>query len=68
VSIVPQLELPSCPPGGCIVVTAVLFELGDNLTQDNAWLAPLFEAMPYSEGVSRRMQHRDRPASGLDVV
>lgn len=35
-----------------MVVTAVLFELGDNLTQDNAWLAPLFEAMPYSEGVS----------------
>uniref|UniRef100_A0A383VPS2 Carbonic anhydrase n=1 Tax=Tetradesmus obliquus TaxID=3088 RepID=A0A383VPS2_TETOB len=50
VSLVEQSQLPSCPPGGCVVVTAVLFELGDNLTQDNAWLAPLFEAMPYSEG------------------
>ncbi|WIA20305.1 hypothetical protein OEZ85_006137 [Tetradesmus obliquus] len=49
VSLVEQSQLPSCPPGGCVVVTAVLFELGDNLTQNNAWLAPLFEAMPYSE-------------------
>jgi hypothetical protein len=50
--VVPQSQLPSCPPGGCIVVTAVLFELADNLTQDNGWLGPLFDAMPYTEGVS----------------
>ncbi|WIA40595.1 hypothetical protein OEZ86_013935 [Tetradesmus obliquus] len=55
VSLVEQSQLPSCPPGGCVVVTAVLFELGDNLTQDNAWLAPLFEAMPYSEGESSHL-------------
>jgi hypothetical protein len=52
VSVVEQSQLPACPPGGCIVVTAVLFELGDNLTQDNPWLGPLFDAMPYTEGVS----------------
>ncbi|KAF6251162.1 alpha carbonic anhydrase [Scenedesmus sp. NREL 46B-D3] len=50
VSVVGQSQLPSCPPGGCIVVTAVLFELAEDVTQDSAWLAPVFDAMPYTEG------------------
>lgn len=53
VSVVQQSDLPACPASGCIVVMAVMFELADQLTQDNTWLALLFDQMPYKEGVSK---------------
>ncbi|KAF8055645.1 CAH2 [Scenedesmus sp. PABB004] len=48
--LVSRAKLPACPPGGCLVITAVLFELDPDMDADNAWLAPLFEAMPMHEG------------------
>lgn len=35
-----------------MVVTAVMFELSDDLTTGSNWLEPLFAAMPLNEGVS----------------
>jgi hypothetical protein len=35
-----------------MVVTGVMFELADDLTTGNDWLEPLFQGMPFSEGVS----------------
>lgn len=52
VSVIPQSALPACPPEGCVVVTAVMFELSDDLTSGSSWLEPLFAAMPLNEGVS----------------
>lgn len=52
VSVIPQSSLPACPPEGCVVVTAVMFELSDDLTTGSSWLEPLFAAMPLNEGVS----------------
>lgn len=52
VSIVSQDVLPSCPAKGCVMVTAVLFELADDLTTGSDWLEPLFAVMPVNEGVS----------------
>jgi carbonic anhydrase len=52
VSVVSRAVAPACPPSGCLLVTAVMFELADDISQDNPWLEPLFEAMPLSEGVS----------------
>lgn len=54
VSLVSQAVLPACPKEGCVVVTAVLFELSDDLTSGSDWLEPLFAAMPVNEGVSQR--------------
>lgn len=51
-SIVSQDVLPSCPAKGCVMVTAVLFELADDLTTGSDWLEPLFAVMPVNEGVS----------------
>jgi hypothetical protein len=48
VSVVPQSAVPSCPLEGCILVTAVLYELDDgDLQANNTWLEPLFNIMPY---------------------
>lgn len=51
-SLIKQSDLPACPPEGCVVVTAVMFELSDDLTAGSDWLEPLFAAMPLNEGVS----------------
>lgn len=51
-SVIPQSALPACPPEGCIVVTAVMFALSDDLTTGSSWLEPLFAAMPLNEGAS----------------
>eukprot|EP00775_Hariotina_reticulata_P005414 gene5414-5647_t len=51
VSVVPQSALPGCPPEGCTLVTAVLYELADgDMQANNTWLEPLFNIMPYVEG------------------
>eukprot|EP00878_Enallax_costatus_P017803 GHUV01018707.1.p1 GENE.GHUV01018707.1~~GHUV01018707.1.p1 ORF type:complete len:401 (+),score=120.11 GHUV01018707.1:587-1789(+) len=49
VSAVPQSQMGSCPATGCLVVTAVLYELADDITVDNQWLKTFFDVMPYKE-------------------
>lgn len=56
VSVVPQSELASCPATGCLVVTAVLYELADDLDTDNPWLKTFFDKMPYKEDASIKQQ------------